>query len=184
MNKKSIFSLLILLTTLLILISPSRATSQTAAGALSAEDGVSSAVKSLGPAAPTAPLACPAGCGLPNSIESSDGFPFCVYYDSGDTTLSQAQDVRDYTDDYWDVYENDFGWAMPTEFNNGKFKVCLVESGSTCNGSVSIGSDSMTVYEGCDSSTEMMMAVVGHELAHAGPQLGPNNRTSANFDAL
>jgi len=180
-NKKSIFSLLVLLTTLLILISPSRATSQTAAGALSAEDGVSSAVKSLGP---TAPLACPAGCGLPNSIESSDGFPFCVYYDSGDTTLSQAQDVRDYTDDYWDVYENDFGWAMPTEFTNGMFKVCLIDNGTSCNGGVSPGSDSMEVWEGCDSSTEMMMAVVGHELAHAGPQLGPNNLTSENFDAL
>ena len=73
---------------------------------------------------------------------------------------------------------------MPTEFTNGKFKVCLIDNGSSCNGSVSIGSDSMNVWEGCDSSTEMMMAVVGHELSHAGPQLGPNNLTSANFDAL
>ncbi len=184
MKKKSIFSLLVLLITLLILISPARATPQTPAGILSAKEGVDRAVKSLGFTAPTTPLACPAGCGLPNSIESSDGFPFCVYYDSADTTLSQAQDVRDYTDDYWDVYENDFGWAMPTEFTNGMFKVCLIDNGTSCNGSVSIGSNSMNVWEGCDSSTEMMMAVVGHELAHAGPQLGPNNRTSANFDAL
>jgi hypothetical protein len=135
-------------------------------------------------AAPAAPQACPTGCGLPDSIESSDGFPFCVYYDSADTTLSQAQDVRDYTDDYWDVYQNDYGWAMPTEFSGGKFKVCLVDNGANCNGSVSIGTDSMNVYEGCDSTTEMMMAVVGHELAHAGPQLGPDNLTDANFDAL
>lgn len=184
MNKKSIFSLLVLLTTLLTLISPADATPPTPAELLFVEEGVSRAVDSLGSAALTAPLACPAGCGLPDSVESSDGFPFCVYYDSGDTTLSQAEDVRDYTDDYWDVYENDYGWAMPTEFVGGMFKVCLVDSGTTCNGSVSIGSDSMTVYEGCDSTMEMMMAVVGHELAHAGPQLGPNNLTVPNFDAL
>lgn len=184
MNRKSIFSLLILLTTLLTLISPAAATPPTPAELLSVEEGVSRAVDSLGSSVPTAPQACPAGCGLPNSIESSDGFPFCVYYDSGDTTLSQAQNVRDYTDAYWDVYQNDYGWAMPTEFAGGRFKVCLVESGTSCNGSVSIGTDSMNVYEGCDSSVEMMMAVVGHELAHAGPQLGPNNLTAANFDAL
>lgn len=136
------------------------------------------------PAAPASPNQCPSGCGMPDSLESADGFPFCVYYDSDDTTLAQAQDVRDYTDDYWDVYENDYGWAMPTEYSGGKFKVCLVDNGTSCNGSVSIGTDYMTVWEGCDSSVEMMMAVVGHELAHAGPQLGPDNQTAANFDAL
>lgn len=134
-----------------------------------------------------APQACPTGCGLSDSIESAAGFPFCVYYDSADTTLSQAQNVRDYTDDYWDVYKNDYGWAMPTEFNGGKFKVCLVENAidpTDCNGGVSSPSDSMKVYEGCDSTVEMMMLTVGHELAHAGPQLGPNNLTNPNIDAL
>lgn len=184
MNKKSVFGLLVLLTTLLTLMSTADATPPTPADLLSVEEGISRTVDSLRSAAPAAPLACPAGCGLPDSIESSDGFPFCVYYDSADTTLSQAQDVRDYTDDYWDVYDNDYGWAMPTEFAGGKFKVCLVDSGTTCNGSVSPGTDSMTVFEGCDSTVEMMMAVVGHELAHAGPQLGPNNLTTPNFDAL
>ena len=183
-NKKLIIGLLILLTALLLLISPAAATPQIPAAFFTADNDVSDSVGAIGPASPANPQACPAGCGLPNSIESADGFPFCVYYDSADTTLAQAQDVRDYTDDYWDVYLNDYGWAMPTEFTNGKFKVCLIDNGSSCNGSVSIGTDSMNVWEGCDSSTEMMMAVVGHELSHAGPQLGPNNLTSANFDAL
>ncbi len=184
MNKRSIFGLLFLLTALLTLTSSAEAKYPAVAGILSVEEDVNEALNSAGSAAPTAPQACPAGCGLPDSIESAEGFPFCVYYDSADTTFSQAQDVRDYTDDYWDVYQNDYGWPMPTEFTGGKFKVCLLESGSSCNGSVSIGTDSMNVYEGCDSSVEMMMAVVGHELAHAGPQLGPDNLTDPNFDAL
>ncbi|MBN2393774.1 MAG: hypothetical protein JXR84_23780, partial [Anaerolineae bacterium] len=186
MSKKSVLSLLVLFTALLTLISPAGAAPVIPAASLYAEDGVSRSVvvDSAGPAAPTAPQACPAGCGLPNSIESADGFPFCVYYDSADTTLTQAEHVRDYTDDYWDVYLNDYGWAMPTEFVAGMFKVCLIDNGASCNGSVSIGSDSMNVWEGCDSSVEMMMAVVGHELSHAGPQLGPNNLTAPNFDAL
>jgi len=186
MSKKSIFCLLVFFVMPLALISPAGATSSMPVELLYADEDVSRPAPgdSAEPEAPTAPQVCPAGCGLPNSIESADGFPFCVYYDSGDTTPAQAQNVRDYTDDYWDVYLNDYGWAMPTEFTNGMFKVCLTDHGTTCNGSVDIGTDSMTVYEGCDSTVEMMMAVVGHELAHAGPQLGPNNLTAANFDAL
>ncbi|MFN2233662.1 MAG: hypothetical protein ACK2U1_05500, partial [Anaerolineales bacterium] len=136
MNKKLIIGLLILLTALLLLISPAAATPQIPAAFFTADNDVSDSVGAIGPASPANPQACPAGCGLPNSIESADGFPFCVYYDSADTTLAQAQDVRDYTDDYWDVYLNDYGWAMPTEFTNGKFKVCLIDNGSSCNGSV------------------------------------------------
>jgi len=129
-----------------------------------------------------APNACAAGCSMASSVESLDGFPFCVYYDSGDTTLAQAEAVRNDVDDYWDVYVNDFGWPAP-EFTTN-FKVCLEDHGTTCDGSVGIGNDYMTVYEGCDSTQAMRMAVSGHELAHAGPQLGPLSITSPNFDEL
>jgi len=181
LNRRSTFGLLVVLTMLLSVLSPVAAAPPPAMDLLAAQEGTND----LATSPEAADLqACPSGCGLPDSVESADGFPFCVYYDSDDTTLAQAQDVRDYADDYWDVYQNDYGWAMPTEFAGGKFKVCLVDNGSSCNGSVTPGTDAMTVWEGCDSSVEMMMAVVGHEMAHAGPQLGPDNLTDPNFDAL
>jgi hypothetical protein len=188
MKTKRFVGTLLVLLALLVSVSPigaQDATPSTPVEPLSTtEEGVMPGRPISDVLGPIEPAACPAGCGLPDSVESAAGFPFCVYFDSGDTTLAQAQQVRTYTDDYWDVYLNDYGWAMPTEYAGGKFKVCLVDSGTTCNGSVTIGSDFMTVYEGCDSTSEMMMAVVGHELAHAGPQLGPQNLTVPNFDAL
>ena len=75
-NKKSVVSLFVLFAALLLLINPAGATSSSPPELFYGEDGMSCPVDLAKPEAATAPQACPSGCGLPNSIESSDGFNF------------------------------------------------------------------------------------------------------------
>jgi hypothetical protein len=115
-------------------------------------------VRALDPRVATACPAAPAG--LPNVVERDR---FCVYY-SDDTTDALASNIADYTDDYWDRFEDDFGFQAPS-FSN-KMGVRVSDTAG-CNGSVSPGTDYITVRADCnDSSVQMMENVVGHELFH------------------
>jgi hypothetical protein len=107
-----------------------------------------------------ATLACPANpAGLPNVLEPP-GEQFCVFYDSADNTLAQAQAVADFSADYWDRYPA-LGFLAPL-VSGVKLEVRLIHA--ACNGVA--WNNHIEVYDGCFAWDEYMQYVVGHELFH------------------
>jgi hypothetical protein len=112
-------------------------------------------------AVPNAPNACPASpSGLPDVIERTN---FCVYYDDGNVTDGQADDVADFTQLYWDRYVTDFGFRAPAFTNK---LVIEIQNDTSCNGGTSPSSNDFYVYDECFDLARLMQKVVGHELFH------------------
>lgn len=126
------------------------------------------------PAAPLNQVACPAGpSGLPQMVDRTN---FCVRYNQANTTLAQATQVADLTQQYWDTFVTTFGFRTP--LFTGKLVVEV--RNAACNGGTDVGVNWMFVNNGCFAPNGAMSQVTGHELFHR-VQLAYGDDTSAGF---
>ncbi|MEZ4865757.1 MAG: VWA domain-containing protein [Caldilineaceae bacterium] len=124
--------------------------------------------------APLTQAACPAGpSGLPNLVDRTN---FCVRYNQANTTLAQATQVADLTEQYWARYVTDFGFRTPL-FTN---KLVVEIRNATCNGGTDVGVNWMFVNNGCFAPANAMAQATGHELFHR-VQLAYGDNASAGF---
>lgn len=155
----AVFTLLLLVGSSAVLARESAPEREVARLGSAAAPGASAAA-SAELAAPAATLACPSNpAGLPDVLEPP-GEQFCVFYDSADNTLAQAQAVADSSADYWDRYPA-LGFQAPL-VSGVKLEVRLIHA--SCNGVA--WNNHIEVYDGCFSWDEYMQYVVGHELFH------------------
>ncbi len=107
---------------------------------------------------PSAPNACPALSGYPNTIERPN---FCVYYTKA-TTQAQATAAADDVQAYWNLYVTNYGFLAPL-VTGTKLEVRLPNL-SPCNGDA--WNNHIHVYTGCFTSNEERRHTIGHELFH------------------
>jgi hypothetical protein len=127
------------------------------------------------PLAPDAPVNCSStGCpaqesgytGLDKCIERTD---FCVYYNTGSTTESQAVFAADQVQAYWNRFVS-LGFNEPKRAHppdpSAKLKV-YITTNTSCNGGTGWDKDFMTTYAGCWAlGNDVVQMTLGHELTH------------------
>ncbi len=105
--------------------------------------------------------ACPAGpSSLPDLVDRTD---FCVRYDDANTTLAQATQVADITQQYWDRYTTALGFRTPAFTDK---LVVEIRNDASCNGATGADVNYLYVYNGCFANAESIQKVTGHELFH------------------
>ena len=118
------------------------------------------------PADPTAPALCtstgcpPAPSGLDYCVERTD---FCVYYDTGSISETEAEWAADTVQMYWDRF---MALSFDAPKHSGQLEVHLSDITGDCNGGTSWGSNAISTYAGCFVNDELAQKVLGHELTH------------------
>lgn len=135
---------------------------------------VSAAPNPVELSAPLAQADCPAGpSGLPNVVDRDK---FCVRYDLSNTSNTQAVQVADLTQQYWDRYTAlGFLEALFTDK-----LVVEIRNSSSCNGATDAGVNWMFMNNGCFNTPNAMQQTTGHELFHR-VQLASGDNLSAGF---
>lgn len=110
--------------------------------------------------APLAQADCPAGpSGLPDVVDRDK---FCVRYNDSNTSNTQAVQVADLTQQYWDRYTG-MGFLEPLFTDK---LVVEVRNDASCNGATGASLTYMYMNNGCFNTPNAMQQTTGHELFH------------------